>query len=220
MKVKVYNQQGKEVKELELPENIFGLDFNNDLVSQVLYIQGANKRAGIAHTKDRGEVAGSNQKPWKQKGTGRARHGSKRSPIWKGGGVTFGPKNEKNYKKVLPKNLKTTALFSILSAKLKDGKILFVDNIKIDNAKTKNSVETMKNIAEIKNFENLTFKKKGNVYMTFPKLGENEKRSFRNIPYVLAHNMEDMNPFDLANARYIVITNPEATVEYLQNKLK
>lgn len=220
MKVKVYNQQGKEVKELELPENIFGLDFNNDLVSQVLYIQGANKRAGIAHTKDRGEVAGSNQKPWKQKGTGRARHGSKRSPIWKGGGVTFGPKNEKNYKKALPKNLKTTALFSILSAKLKDGKILFVDNIKIDNAKTKNSVETMKNIAEIKNFENLTFKKKGNVYMTFPKLGENEKRSFRNIPYVLAHNMEDMNPFDLANARYIVITNPEATVEYLQNKLK
>ena len=220
MKVKVYNQQGKEVKELELPENIFGLDFNNDLVSQVLYIQGANKRAGIAHTKDRGEVAGSNQKPWKQKGTGRARHGSKRSPIWKGGGVTFGPKNEKNYKKALPKNLKTTALFSILSAKLKDGKILFVDNIKIDNAKTKNSVETMKNIAEIKNFENLTFKKKGNVYMTFPKLGENEKRSFRNIPYVLAHNMEDMNPYDLANVRYIVITNPEATIEYLQNKLK
>ena len=220
MKVKVYNQEGREVKEIELPENIFGLSFNNDLVSQVLYIQGANKRAGIAHTKDRGEVAGSNQKPWKQKGTGRARHGSKRSPIWKGGGVTFGPKNEKNYKKALPKNLKTTALFSILSAKLKDGKILFVDNIKIDNAKTKNSVETMKNIAEIKNFENLTFKKKGNVYMTFPKLGENEKRSFRNIPYVLAHNMEDMNPYDLANVRYIVITNPEATVEYLQNKLK
>ena len=220
MKVKVYNQEGREVKEIELPENIFGLSFNNDLVSQVLYIQGSNKRAGIAHTKDRGEVAGSNQKPWKQKGTGRARHGSKRSPIWKGGGVTHGPRNEKNHKKVLPKNLKTSALFSILSAKLKDGKILFVDNIKIDNAKTKNSVETMKNIAEIKNFENLTFKKKGNVYMTFPKLGENEKRSFRNIPYVLAHNMEDMNPYDLANVRYIVITNPEATIEYLQNKLK
>lgn len=116
--------------------------------------------------------------------------------------------------------MRNAALFNILSAKLKDGKILFVDNVVSTTGKTKDSVEVMKNIATIKNFENLTFKKKGNVYMTFPKLELNEKRSFRNIPYVLAHNMEDLNPVDLANARYIVITNPEATVEYLQNKLK
>ncbi len=220
MKIKVYNQQAKEVREIDLPENIFGLDFNGDLVSQVLYIQRSNQRAGTAHTKDRSEVRGSNQKPWKQKGTSRARHGSKRSPIWKGGGVTHGPKSDKSYKRDLPKNMRNAALFNILSAKLKDGKILFVDEIKSANAKTKDSVEIMKNIATIKNFENLTFKKKGNVYMTFPKLEINEKRSFRNIPYVLAHNMEDLNPSDLANARYLVITNPETTVEYLQNKLK
>lgn len=220
MKTKVYNQSGKEVKEIELPENIFGLPFNADLVSQVIYIQRSNQRAGTAHTKDRGEVAGSNQKPWAQKGTGRARHGSKRSPIWRHGGVTHGPRNEKSYKKDLPKTMRNQALFTILSAKLRDGKILFVDEIKSTNPKTKDAVAIMKNIALVNNFENLTFKKKGNVYMTFPKLENNEKRSFRNIPYVLAHNVEDLNTSDIANARYLVITNPEATVEYLNSKVK
>lgn len=220
MKVKVYNQSGKEAKEVDLPENIFGLDFNADLVSQVLYIQRSNKRAGTAHTKGRGEVTGANQKPWRQKGTGRARHGSKRSPIWVGGGVTHGPTKEKNYKKDLPKGMKTQALFNLLSAKLKDGKILFVDEITSQNGKTKEAVEAVKAISGIKDFENLTFKKKSNVYMTFPKMGANEKNAFRNLPHINAHNMEDLNPNDIANARYVVITNPEATVEYLQSKLK
>ena len=220
MKTKVYNQSGKEIKEIELPEKIFGLPMNGDLVSQVLYIQRSNRRAGTAHTKDRGEVEGSNQKPWKQKGTGRARHGSKRSPIWRHGGVTHGPRNEKSYKKERPKTIRNQALFTLLSAKLRDGKILFIEDLKISNPKTKEAVEIMKNIATIPSFENLTFKKKGNVYMTFPKLEVNEKRSFRNLPYILAHNMDDLNTSDLADARYIVITNPEATIEYLNNKLK
>ncbi len=220
MKTKLYNQSGKEIKEIEIPENIFGLNFNADLVSQVLYIQKSNKRSGTAHSKDRSEVAGSNQKPWKQKGLGRARHGQKSSPIWRHGGVTHGPRNERNYKKSLPKTIKTLALFNLLSAKYKDGKILFVDNITSENSKTKDSVLIMKNLSSINNFENLSYKKKGNVYMTFPKLEVNNKRSFRNLPYVLAHNMEDLNPYDLANARYIVITNPEDTFNYLQNKLK
>ncbi|MEN9338643.1 MAG: hypothetical protein RI945_368 [Candidatus Parcubacteria bacterium] len=219
MKAKVYNQLGKEVKEIELPENIFGLDFNGDLVSQVLYIQRSNQRAGTANTKDRGEVSGSNQKPWQQKGLGRARHGSKRSPIWRHGGITHGPRSEKSYKKDLPKNMKIQALFNLLSAKLKDGKILFVDDIKSTTGKTKDAVEIMKNIAAVSNFENLSFKKKRNVYMTFSKLSLSEKRAFRNLPYVVAHNMEDLNPSDIANARYLVITNPESTVEYLKNKL-
>lgn len=219
MKAKVYNQSGKEVKEIDLPENIFGLDFNNDLVSQVLYIQRSNQRAGTANTKDRGEVAGSNQKPWQQKGLGRARHGSKRSPIWRHGGITHGPRSEKSYKRDLPKGMRNQALFNLLSAKLKDGKILFIDEVSSLSGKTKDAVEVMKNISTVKNFENLVFKKKKNVYMTFPKLLVNEKRSFRNLPYVVAHNMEDLNPSDIANARYVVITNPEATVEYLKAKL-
>lgn len=220
MKTKVYSQTGKEIKEIDLPENIFGLDFNSDLVSQVLYIQKSNKRAGTASTKDRSQVAGSNQKPWQQKGLGRARHGQKSSPIWRHGGVTHGPNPEKSYKKDLPKKIKVQALFALISAKLKDGKILFVDEVLSRNGKTKDAVEIMKNIASIKGFENLTFKKKSNVYMTFPKLDVNSKNSFRNIPYVNAHNIEDLNPNDVANARYLVITNPESTIEYLNNKLK
>ena len=220
MKTKVYNQLGKEVKEISLSESIFNVPFNNDLVSQVLYIQGSNRRAGTAHTKDRGEVAGSNQKPWKQKGTGRARHGSKRSPIWRGGGVTFGPKSDKNYKKDLPKSMRNQALFSLLSSKLKDGKILFLENIVSKDAKTKSAVEIMKNISSVNGFENLIFPKKNNVYLTFPKLGVNEKRAFRNIPFVSAHNIEDLNPLDVANVRYLIISDIENTMKYLESKLK
>ncbi len=220
MKVKIYNQKGQETKEIDLPEDIFGLEFNHDLVSQVLYIQKSNRRAGTAHVKGRGEVKGANQKPWRQKGTGRARHGSRISPIWVGGGVAHGPTKDKVYKKDLPKGMRNKALFNILSAKLKDGKILFVDEIVSENGKTKEAVEIVKAISGVKDFENLSYKKKGNVYLTFPKMSINEKNSFRNLPYINAHNMEDLNPYDLANARYLVITNPEATIEYLQSKLK
>ncbi len=220
MKVKVYNQNGKEEKEIDLPENIFGLKFNPDLVSQVLAVQKTNRRAATAQVKDRSIVSGTNQKPWKQKGTGRARHGSNKSPLWRHGGITHGPSNLKNYKKVLPKGIRNAALFNILSQKLKDNQILFVENIKVSNAKTKEALEIMNNIASILNFNNLNFKKKGNVYMTFPKLIEGEKRAFRNLPYVLAHNLEDINPLDIANARYLVMTNPVETMDYLNNKLK
>ena len=134
--------------------------------------------------------------------------------------MTHGPRNEKNYKRDISKSMKNQALFTILSAKLREGKILFVDTISLTNAKTKDAVGIMKNIATITNFENLTYKKKSNVYMTFPKLEVKEKNAFRNLPYVVAHNMDDLNPSDLLNTRYLVITNPEATVEYLKNKLK
>ena len=219
MKTKLYNQQGKEIKEMDFSDDIFGLEWNGDLVSQVIYVQRMNQRAGTANTKDRGEVAGSNKKPWQQKGTGRARHGSKRSPIWRHGGVTHGPRSDKNYKKDIPKMMKVQALFTLLSAKFRDGKILFIDNIISENGKTKDAVEIMKGVASAKGFENLTFKKKNNVYLTFPKLGEKEKNAFRNLPYVGAHNIEDLNTLDVANSRYMIITNPELAQEYLLKKL-
>ena len=220
MKVKLYNQSGQEPKEITLSEKIFGLDWNGDLVSQVIHVQKMNRRAGTAHTKDRGEVAGSNQKPWPQKGLGRARHGSKRSPLWRHGGITHGPRTEKNYKRDLPRRMKAQALFTLLSAKLKDGKILFIDALTSEHGKTKEAVEIMKGVASIKGFENLNFKKKNNVYLTFPKLGSKEKNAFRNLSYVEAHNLEDLNPLDLANSRYLIITNPELTQEYLLKKIK
>lgn len=219
MEVTVYTQEGKKKGMTTLPEEIFGAPWNADLVSQVIYSQASNRRSATAHTKDRSEVSGGGKKPWAQKGTGRARHGSSRSPLWRAGGVTFGPRNDKNYKKILPRGMKNSALFALLSAKLKAGKILFVDNVAQDSAKTKDAEGVMKNLAKnVEGFSTLAYKKKGNVYMTTPAMGVTSKRAFRNLPYVTLHNVEDLNPLDIANARYLVISNPEKTVEYLNTK--
>lgn len=204
--------------ELDLPEAIFGVEWNADLVSQVLYSQGSNRRAGTAHTKDRSEVIGTNKKPWNQKGSGRARHGSSQSPLWKGGGVTFGPRNTKNYKKSIPKGMKVAALYSLLSAKLKDGKIIFVEALAGGNGKTKEADAVMKNLSTIEGFKTLCYKKPNNVYMTVKKADDVTKRAFRNLPYMTLHNMEDLNPLDLANSRYLVIANPKETIAYLSSK--
>lgn len=220
MKANIYTTEGKVAKEITLPENIFGAKWNADLVAQVLTSQASNRRAGTAHTKNRAEVRGSHKKPWAQKGSGRARHGSAQSPLWKGGGVTFGPRNDKNYKKVIPRTMKQAALFSLLSAKLANGKILFVDAFAINEGKTKKAEELMKNLTVVDGFSTLTYKKTGNVYMTTQKGDLMTKRAFRNLPYVVLHNMDDLNPLDVANARYLVITNPEATIEYLSSKIK
>lgn len=219
MEVTIYTQEGKKKGMTTLPEDIFGVAWNADLVSQVIYSQASNRRSGTAHTKDRSEVSGGGKKPWAQKGTGRARHGSSRSPLWRHGGVTFGPRNDKDYKKVLPRGMKNSALFSLLSAKLKAGKILFVDEVAQSSAKTKDAETVMKNLAKnVEGFSTLAYKKKGNVYMTTPKMDVSSKRAFRNLPFVTLHNVEDLNPLDIANARYLVISNPEKTVEYLNTK--
>lgn len=220
MEVNVYTTEGKKARSLTLPENIFGVTYNADLISQVLVSQASNRRAGTAHTKDRSEVAGGGKKPWNQKGSGRSRHGSSRSPIWRHGGVTFGPRNDKNYKKVIPRSMKNAALFSLLSAKLAQGKILFVDNLNEQSGKTKQAENVMKNLSVVEGFKTITYKKVGNVYMTTPKGDSVTKRAFRNLPYVTLHNMDDLNPLDLANTRYVIITNPEATIDYLNSKMK
>ena len=119
MKVDLYNQEGKVTGQVELPKEIFDIELSKDLVHQVVVSQMANRRQGTAHTKDRGDVSGGGRKPWRQKGTGRARHGSTRSPIWKGGGVTFGPLNSKVYKKIVPKKIKRVALFMVYLKKQK-----------------------------------------------------------------------------------------------------
>jgi large subunit ribosomal protein L4 len=219
MKVNVYTIEGKVTKSLEVPENIFGAAWNADLVSQVLNSQASNRRAGTAHTKNRAEVRGSHKKPWAQKGSGRARHGSAQSPLWKGGGVTFGPRNDKNYKKTIPKGMKVAALFSLLSAKVKAGKVIFVDTIPEQTGKTKEADNAMKGLTAIDGFKTLCYKKANNVYLTVKKGDDTTKRAFRNLPYVTLHNMDDLNPLDLANTRYLVITNPEETIEYLSSKV-
>jgi large subunit ribosomal protein L4 len=218
MQVNVYTTEGKKSKELDLPENIFGAKWNADLVSQVLYSQASNRRSGTAHTKDRSEVSGGGKKPWQQKGTGRARHGSSRSPIWRHGGVTHGPRNVKDYKKTIPKGMKVQALYSLLSAKLASGKILFVDEIPKSSGKTKDADSVMKGLTKVKGFETLCYKKPNNVYMTVAKADETTKRAFRNLPYMTVNNMENLNPLDIANTRYLVIANPSETINFLSSK--
>ena len=128
MQANIYNQKGKDAGSIALPERVFAAKWRADLVHQVVEGMRSNKRAGTADTKGRGEVRGGGRKPWKQKGTGRARHGSSRSPIWVGGGVTHGPLAEKNYKRKISKKMRAQALFSVLSKKMKDGEIIFVDS--------------------------------------------------------------------------------------------
>ncbi len=219
MKVNVYTMEGKVSKTLEVPEAIFGADWNADLVSQVLYSQASNRRAGTAHTKDRSEVRGGGKKPWAQKGSGRARHGSSRSPIWRHGGVTFGPRNDKDYKKIIPKGMKVAALFSLLSAKVKAGKVIFLDEVPTQTGKTKEANSAMEGLTNIEGFGTLCHKKPNNVYLSIKKGDDTTKRAFRNLPYMTLHNMEDLNPLDLANTRYLVIANPEETISYLSSKL-
>ena len=126
----------KEDIKTSLPKEIFDVPMNADLLHQVVVSQMANRRVAIAHTKDRSEVRGGGIKPWKQKGTGRARHGSRRSPIWIGGGVTHGPTNERNFKKILPKNIKRKALFVALSEKSRNNLITVIDSFDVKEIKT------------------------------------------------------------------------------------
>jgi len=117
MEAIVYNQKGEKLNAVNLPESVFGLKMNPDLVYQVAVTQAANRRRITAHTKDRGEVSGGGKKPWRQKGTGRSRHGSNRSPIWRHGGVVFGPRNDKVYGGKINKKMRRKALAMVLSAK-------------------------------------------------------------------------------------------------------
>ena len=131
----VYSDKAKKVSTVALPASVFGVKWNADLVHQVTISMMSNARAGTAHTKDRGEVRGGGKKPWKQKGTGRARHGSSRSPIWVGGGVTHGPRTEKDFSKKINKKMRTKALFTVLSKKYALGKVLFVDALSLTEKK-------------------------------------------------------------------------------------
>ncbi len=156
METTLYNQKGASAGKLTLPTSVFGVKWNADLVHQVAVAMMANKRSGTAHTKDRSEVSGGGKKPWAQKGTGRARHGSSRSPIWVGGGVTFGPRAEKDYSQKINKKMRTKALFTVLSKKMADGKVLFVDTLSLSEMKTKSAAVVVADLAKVSGFERIS----------------------------------------------------------------
>ncbi len=144
MKADVYNLKNEVVGTVELPSAVFGAKWSPTLVQQVLEAQLANARAPWAHVKDRSEVRGGGKKPWRQKGTGRARHGSTRSPIWVGGGKAHGPRNDRDYSQKVNKKMKRVALFSVLSKKAKDGEIKVFDTLMIAAPKTKTVATALK----------------------------------------------------------------------------
>ncbi|MEK7497283.1 MAG: 50S ribosomal protein L4 [Patescibacteria group bacterium] len=141
----IYNIQGEVVKEIPLPDRLLSLKINKSLVHQVVVGDASGARAGTAHTKTRGEVSGGGRKPWKQKGTGRARHGSTRSPIWVGGGVVFGPRNNRNYVKRTPESLRSQARAMVLADYLKSGKVTAVESWP-EVSKTKVAASWLKNL--------------------------------------------------------------------------
>ena len=218
METKIYNQKGGDAGSIALPEKVFGALWRADLVHQVVESMRSNKRAGTADTKDRGEVRGGGRKPWKQKGTGRARHGSSRSPIWVGGGVTHGPLAEKNYKRKISKKMRAQALFSVLSKKFKDGEIIFVDSLAMSKMNTKAGIEVMKNLAKASGAKTIATSKKPRVLTALFARSENTEKSFRNIPSLEIMFLKNLNPRDVLNYQYLLIENPKEAVDFLAKR--
>ena len=218
MEATIYNQKGGEAGKINLPAKVFAAKWRADLVHQVVEGMRSNKRAGTADTKDRGEVRGGGKKPWKQKGTGRARHGSSRSPIWVGGGVTHGPLAEKNYKRKISKTMRAQALFSVLSKKFKDGEILFVDSLDQKDIKTKTALKVMQDLSKATGFKPLANSKKPRVLTALSGRSENTEKSFRNLPQLEIVFLKNLNPLDVLNYQYLLIENPEESVKFLESR--
>jgi large subunit ribosomal protein L4 len=215
MKAKVYDNKGKEKSEVSLPKEVFGLPWKSDLVHQVVVGMQSNKRAGNAHTKDRSEVRGGGKKPWRQKGTGRARHGSSRSPIWVGGGVTFGPRNERNYDKKINKRMKKKALNTILSQKLRDGEIIFVDGFNFTEPKTRQAKETLTALSKVKGLEKIAYKTGKRAAIYNPEKNDAFIKSFRNIESAGTDELRNINPLDVISYKYVVFVNPKEAIAEL-----
>jgi large subunit ribosomal protein L4 len=208
MLVDIYNQNGEKVGQTRLPSEIFGLEINPDLVYQVAVFQMANRRKPIAHTKTRAEVSGGGKKPWRQKGTGRARHGSIRSPIWRHGGVVFGPRKERIFKKEIPKKMRRKALLMILSAKAKENLLILLDSLKIEKAKTKLMAELIKNLKlKIKNL-------KGSLLIALPQKDEIIFRAGRNIPDLGIVEARNLSALDLLSFKYLLM--PKETIKVIK----
>jgi large subunit ribosomal protein L4 len=220
MSAEVYNQKGKSVGKLDLPVSIFGLPWNSDLVHQVVTAMQANARTPIAHTKTRGEVRGGGKKPWRQKGTGRARHGSTRSPIWKGGGVTHGPRNDRSYDQKINKKMKIKALFTVLSEKLRRGQILFVEELSLKNIKTKDAITVMNELSKVSGFEKMVGGKRPSTYITVPAKSDILKKSFANIKTIEIDEIKNISPVDLLAFKYIIISQPTESFAFLGGKVE
>lgn len=195
MKISVYNLEGKEVKKMEISEAVFGVKKNDDLVHQVSVALMANKRKVLAHTKTRGERAGSGRKPWKQKGTGRARVGSVRTPIWKKGGIVFGPRSNRNYTKKINKKMNAKAIVIVLSGMFQDKEIVVIDKLDIKGKKTKEMANVLKNL-----------ELKGKTLIAFNDKEKGLRIASRNIKNVENILTSQLNVLDMLNNKCLLLS--------------
>jgi len=219
MEATIYNTKGTETGKIKLSEGIFGIAWNADLVHQVMHSMMSSARQPIAHTKTRGEVRGGGKKPWRQKGTGRARHGSTRSPLWVGGGVAHGPRNDKNYDRKINETMKAKAFVTLLSKKWRDGEVLFVDALDFSGPKTASAREVMVSLAKNKGFEKLSTKPKNVAFIALANKNVNVEKSFRNIGSVAVDETRNLNLLDILNHKFIIIENPVESMKVLESKI-
>lgn len=215
----VYDAKGKVVRSIELPATLFGASKNDSLVRQVVLAMEANARTPVAHTKTRGEVRGGGKKPWKQKGTGRARHGSRRSPIWKGGGITFGPRNERDFSQKINKKMRAGALAAVLSQKFAQGQVVFVDHT-FPAPKTAEAKALITKLGTIKGLEVLGDRRNNAAVIALGSADKNAHLSFNNMGNVMVDEARNLNPVSILNYRFLVILNPEGALESLTKRMK
>ncbi len=193
-KLSLYNRDGKQVDEIEVQASLFGAPFKQGALHQTAVSQAARRRQGTASSKDRSEVRGSGSKPWPQKGTGRARHGSVKSPIWVGGGVTFGP-HPRDFSNKVPKKMRRVALKSALSDKVKEGKLIIVDDFAVDTPQTKK-------VASLLNKLNVT----GGALIASDQPDLNLIKGARNLPRVKTILARQLNALDVLTYNYLVMS--------------
>ncbi len=219
MNAKVYSKEGKETGSVTLSEALFGVAWNSDLVYEVVTGIQANARETTANAKGRGDVRGGGKKPWKQKGTGRARHGSTRSPIWVGGGVSHGPKKEKDYSVKINKKVRAKALASVLSKKFADAEVLFVDSLAMSEPKTKIAKATIAAIAKGSSQESLATKRKNAALIVLASRDSATEKSFRHFGNIVVVQAKDVNPVDLLTYKYVVVAEPKSSLEILEKRV-
>jgi large subunit ribosomal protein L4 len=204
-KVALYNQNGATVGEIELNDSVFGIEPNKHVLFEAVIMQRASLRQGTHKTKTRAEVSGGGRKPWRQKGTGRARHGSIRSPQWRGGGTVFGPV-PRSYSYKLPKKVRRLAIKSALSSKVLENNIIVLDNLTLEAPKTKEMVKILNNLSVDRK-----------ALIVTADVNENVTLSARNIPGVTVVTANGINVLDVLNHDKLVIT--KAAVEKVEEVL-
>ena len=203
--IAIHNQEGKKIEDLTVSDAVFAAKSNNELLHQVFMVIAGNQRNPIAHTKDKSEVAGSGKKPFKQKGTGSARQGQKRNPVMKGGGVAFGPTNERNFKRDLNKKMKQKAVVTAISEKLRSETLIAIDSLTVEGAKTKGFAAVLKNL-----------KLTGKVLVSFSEEEKKTSMISRNLKNVNNIETKDLNVMDLLNNKYLLLS--KASIAFLEEK--